>query len=89
MNPIEHVWAHLDEQVRLRPSLPTNRQELWEALEDEWYKIPPSYTVALRSLRRLHKSAKHLSLFVPVDCAVPPRRTAEGQGTKTDWRRFD
>ncbi|KAF8593350.1 hypothetical protein BDV93DRAFT_461407, partial [Ceratobasidium sp. AG-I] len=29
MNPIEHVWAYLDAQVRAQAVLPRNRDELW------------------------------------------------------------
>ncbi len=39
MNPIEHVWNFLDRKVRSRPLLPRNAEELWLALEEEWYKL--------------------------------------------------
>ena len=39
MNPIEHVWNVLDRKVRSRPILPQNAEELWLALEEEWYKL--------------------------------------------------
>jgi hypothetical protein len=38
MNIIEHVWAHLDCQVRKRNPLPSNIEELWVALQEEWVK---------------------------------------------------
>jgi transposase len=47
MNPIEHVWAQLDRAVRARPILPRNRDELWEALEEEWYKLPSDFIANL------------------------------------------
>ncbi|CEL60454.1 hypothetical protein RSOLAG1IB_12359 [Rhizoctonia solani AG-1 IB] len=53
MNPIEHVWAYLDRQVRLRSVLPTSRDGLWRALHEEWQKIPPSFIAKLyRSMPR-------------------------------------
>ena len=36
MNIIEHVWDHIDRQIRKRPQRPTNLNQLWEALSDEW-----------------------------------------------------
>lgn len=53
MNPIEHVWAQLDRAVRARQVFPRNQDELWEALEDEWYKLPPGF------ISNLYKSMSH------------------------------
>jgi transposase len=53
MNPIEHVWAELNRAVRARPILPRNRDELWDALEDEWYKI------SLDFITNLYNSMTH------------------------------
>jgi len=39
MNPIENLWDELDRQVRARKPLPKNREELWQALQEEWLKI--------------------------------------------------
>jgi hypothetical protein len=39
MNIIEHVWAHLDRQVRKRNPLPSNIKELWVALQGKWVKM--------------------------------------------------
>jgi transposase len=47
MNPIEHVWAYLDQQLRSRPILPTNREELWKALQEEWEQIPIEFITKL------------------------------------------
>ena len=47
MNPIEHVWAYLDAQVRAQAVLPRNQDELWNALEKEWYKIPSTFIAGL------------------------------------------
>ncbi|TFK17687.1 hypothetical protein FA15DRAFT_604599 [Coprinopsis marcescibilis] len=40
MNIIEHVWDQLDALVRSRNPLPTNKEQLWEALQEEWYRFP-------------------------------------------------
>ncbi len=47
MNIIEHVWDHLDKKVRSRKNLPRNRNEFWEALEEEWYAIDVEYIKGL------------------------------------------
>lgn len=47
MNPIEHVWDYLDRAVRSRPVLPRNQDELWDALQEEWYKIPMDFIAKL------------------------------------------
>ncbi|CUA77042.1 similar to GF20795 [Rhizoctonia solani] len=39
MNIIEHVWGYLDRKVHTRAALPQNTDELWKALEEEWYCI--------------------------------------------------
>ena len=39
MNPIEHVWKVLKEQVNKRPRLPKNAEELKVVLLEEWEKI--------------------------------------------------
>ena len=40
MNPIEHLWDHLDRQLRQRVPPPANRQQLEEVLLDLWRRIP-------------------------------------------------
>lgn len=52
MNPIEHLWDHLNRQVRNRPVPPVNLQELEQCLLDEWQRIPPNV------IRRLTSSAR-------------------------------
>jgi len=39
LNPIEHLWDHLDRQERRRNSLPTSPAGLAVALQDEWGRI--------------------------------------------------
>lgn len=47
MNIIENVWDHLDQKLRHRNVLPTNKRQLWEMLQEEWYNIDPSYIQGL------------------------------------------
>ncbi|KAL1942278.1 hypothetical protein VTO73DRAFT_6342 [Trametes versicolor] len=39
MNIIEHAWYQLDRQVRARNPLPTNLDQLWAALQEEWERL--------------------------------------------------
>lgn len=39
LNIIEHVWALLERKVRRQKPLPTNEDQLFAALEEEWYSI--------------------------------------------------
>lgn len=39
LNIIEQVWDQLDRLVRAREALPRNRNELWDALQEEWLNI--------------------------------------------------
>ena len=43
MNIIEHVWEYLDKRVRTRSPLPTNRDQMWTALQEEWASIDEDY----------------------------------------------
>lgn len=43
MNIIEHVWSKLDHRVRAHNPLPRNRDELWTALQEEWYGLDSSF----------------------------------------------
>ena len=38
MNPIEHLWDHLDRKVRLRNLPPRNHAQLQQALIEEWHR---------------------------------------------------
>ncbi len=40
MNIIEHVWDQLDHLIRAWDPLPRNRDEMWEALQEEWNNFP-------------------------------------------------
>jgi transposase len=40
MNIIEHVWDQLDALVRARNPLPRNKDELWQAIQEEWANFP-------------------------------------------------
>lgn len=51
LNPIEHLWEHLDRQIRKHTI--TNRDQLKACLTEEWIKIPPNVTENLvASMRR-------------------------------------
>ena len=39
LNPIENLWHIIGEKVRER--MPTNVNNLWNIIEDEWQKITP------------------------------------------------
>ena len=39
MNIIEHVWEYLDRRVCTQSPLPTNRDQLWTVLQEEWANI--------------------------------------------------
>jgi transposase len=39
MSIIEPLWDILDKRIRKRNHLPTNKEELWKALQEEWYSI--------------------------------------------------
>lgn len=40
LNPIEHLWDHLDRQIRKRRPSPTSSAVLAAVLQDEWGRIP-------------------------------------------------
>ena len=39
INPIEHLWKHLKEQINKQAEVPKSAEELWEVISDEWRKI--------------------------------------------------
>ena len=41
LNPIEHLWAHLKRQLNRYEKASSGILELWERVQDEWWKIPP------------------------------------------------
>ena len=53
MNIIKHVWDQIDHLVRSRDPLLCNRDELWEALQEEWENFPQE------ALNKLYKSMPH------------------------------
>ena len=52
MNPIEHLWDHLDRQIRRRRVPPVNVQDLERCLLEEWQRITPNV------IRRLTASVR-------------------------------
>lgn len=49
LNPIEHVWKYLKVQIGLRKQRPTSIHNLWQAVLEEWEKIPPGFIESLYS----------------------------------------
>ena len=47
INIIENLWSHLEWMVHARNPLPRNRNELWEALQEEWMRIDMDYITCL------------------------------------------
>ena len=47
MNIIEHAWEILDRKLRSRHRLPSNLNQLWEALKEEWEKLDMNAVRAL------------------------------------------
>ncbi len=45
LNPIEHIWEHVDRQLRGRK--PTNKDELFSLIKSEWSKIPLDVLIKL------------------------------------------
>lgn len=39
LNPMENLWSWLKLQLKNRQQQPTSKQELWEAIQEEWTKI--------------------------------------------------
>jgi transposase len=39
LNPIENLWDELERRVRKRENIPRNKDDLFAALEEEWYQI--------------------------------------------------
>jgi hypothetical protein len=47
LNPIEHLWWRLKQQLAAYETEPTSIDELWERVEAEWEKIPAQACVDL------------------------------------------
>jgi len=43
MNTIENAWAELERRLRARPTAPKTKDELFNALQEEWSAIPDAY----------------------------------------------
>lgn len=50
MSIIEHCWDTVDRQIRSRQPLPTNKGELWAAVQEKWAKMDIGY------IRKLYES---------------------------------
>ena len=67
MNIIKHLWDYLDRKVCLRSPLPRNRDQMWDALVEEWGNIEIDY------IQKLYKS---------IPCRVEALLLAKGGHTK-------
>ena len=47
LNPIEHLWAHLKQQLAKAKPAPTNIDELWGRVQGEWINIPKQTCINL------------------------------------------
>jgi hypothetical protein len=61
LNIIENLWDYLEHRVHARNPLPCSEEELWIALQEEWYRIPKEYIEALyeslpQRIRDVHKA---------------------------------
>ena len=52
MNPIEHLWHHLDRQIRRQAVPPVTLQQLEQCIHDEWQRITPAVIRRLTSSMR-------------------------------------
>ena len=43
MNPIEHGWKHLKDQIGQRVDHASNLDQVFEIVEEEWSKLPLSF----------------------------------------------
>jgi transposase len=39
LNPIENLWHELERKVRSHNPLPKNKENLWQILQEEWFKL--------------------------------------------------
>jgi hypothetical protein len=47
LNPIEHLWAYVKQQLAKYPEAPSGMLELWERIQEVWNNIPQSLCQAL------------------------------------------
>ena len=47
LNPIEHLWQHLKQQLAAYETEPISIHQLWERIEAEWDKISPQVCMGL------------------------------------------
>ena len=57
LNPIEHLWQHLKQQLATYEADPCSIHELWEHVEVEWNKIPPQICINLIESMPRHVAA--------------------------------
>ena len=49
LNPIENLWEHLDSALRKQKSIPIKKEELINAIRDEWNNLSQEYLRTLIS----------------------------------------
>ncbi|KAI4885477.1 hypothetical protein NFI96_007017 [Prochilodus magdalenae] len=62
LNPIEHLWDHLDRRVRSMDPPPRTLQQLWDALQSAWLQIPVTTYQALIESIPARLAAVHSTL---------------------------
>jgi hypothetical protein len=57
LNPMEHLWHYLKQQLAAYETEPVSIHQLWEHIETEWDKIPAQFCINLvESMPRQFKS---------------------------------
>ena len=59
LNPIEHLWDHLDQRVRRRPIPPSNVIQLRQALIQEWNIPQVEINTLIRSMHQRCQAVLH------------------------------
>lgn len=47
LNPIEHMWQRVKQDLSKYPTKPRNKEELWDRLQTIWDSIEPEYCLKL------------------------------------------
>jgi len=68
MNPIEHLWAYIKQQLDRYPEAPKTMEELWERIQKIWIEIPIEiihdlYESMPRRIKELHDNKGGLTRY--------------------------